>query len=92
MQAFWRLTSEAMELFPWDTSWFIREIGKCDPSHTMNAAFIRGQQCHTPSWESTRSAIFMKTDSRQPDPWMLEDVQIPLRPGRPADEPGFGTG
>ncbi|HNT36943.1 MAG TPA: hypothetical protein PKH07_18280, partial [bacterium] len=29
-----------------------------------------------PSWESTRAAIFMKTDSRQPDSWLLEDVQL----------------
>ena len=73
---FWKATSEAMELFPWDTSWWIREIGKCDPVHSMSAAFIRGQQAHTPSWESTRRAIFMKTDDTQPDPWMLEDVQL----------------
>jgi hypothetical protein len=37
---------------------------------------LRGQQCHTPSWESSRHAIFMKTDNSQPDPWMLEDVQL----------------
>jgi hypothetical protein len=37
---------------------------------------LRGQQCHSPSWYSTRHAIFMKTDSSQPDPWMLEDVQL----------------
>ena len=72
----WRKTSEAMELFPWDTSWFIREIARCDPAHSMSAAFVRGQQAHTPSWESTRRAIFMKTDDSQPDPWLLEDVQL----------------
>jgi hypothetical protein len=37
---------------------------------------LRGQQCHTPSWESSRHGIFMKTDNSQPDPWMLEDVQL----------------
>src|SRR5208283_5168228 len=31
---------------------------------------------HTPSWESTRRTIFMKTDDLQPDPWMFEDVQV----------------
>ncbi len=76
MEKFWRLTSEAMDLFPWYASWYIREIGKCRPDHAMSAAFIRGQQAHTPSWESTRRAIFMKTDNAQPDPWMLEDVQL----------------
>jgi hypothetical protein len=76
MILFWRACSEAMELFPWESSWFIRQIGRCDPVHRMSAAFIRGQQAHTPSWESTRRAIFMKTDSSQPDPWLLEDVQL----------------
>lgn len=73
---FWRQTSVGMEIFPWDTSWYIREIGRSDPAHALSAAMIRGQQAHTPSWESTRRAIFMKTDSAQPDPWLLEDVQL----------------
>ena len=73
---FWRLTSEGMELFPWETSWFIREFGRSDPAHSLSAAMIRGQQAHTPSWESTRRAIFMKTDNLASDPWLLEDVQL----------------
>ncbi|MCQ6559131.1 hypothetical protein [Paenibacillus mendelii] len=73
---FWSVSSEAMELFPWDISWYVRKLGQCDPKHTMNAAFIRGQQCHTPSWDSTRRAIFMKTDDQQPDAWLLEDIQL----------------
>jgi len=55
-------TEERLELFPWATSWYIREIGRCDPCHSMEAAFIRGQQAHTPSWESSRHGIFMKAD------------------------------
>jgi len=73
---FWRLCSEGMELFPWDVSWFIREIGKSDPVHSMSAAMIRGQQAHTPSWESGRRSIFMKCDDNEVDPWALEDVQL----------------
>jgi hypothetical protein len=73
---YWRLCSTAQELFPWDVSWFAREVGKSDLSHSLSAAFIRGQQCHTPAWDSTRAAIFMKTDSAQPHPWMLEDLQL----------------
>jgi len=76
MPEFWRLASEAMESFPWNASWYIRKIGLCKPEHSMATAFIRGQQAHTPSWESTRKAIFMKTDNLKPDPWMLEDVQL----------------
>jgi len=76
MIEFWQLTSQGMELFPWDTSWFIREVGRSRTDHSLSAAMLRGQQCHTPSWCSTRHAIFMKTDNSQPDPWMLEDVQL----------------
>lgn len=73
---YWRLASEAMELFPWETSWYIRKIGLCNPHHAMTAAFIRGQQAHTPSWESTRRSIFIKTDNQECDPWLLEDIQL----------------
>lgn len=76
LQTFWLQTSEAMELFPWETAWMIREIGRSRTDHSLSAATIRGEMCHTPSWDSTRAAIFMKTDSRQPHPWMLEDVQL----------------
>ncbi len=76
MIEFWRLTSQGMELFPWDTSWYIREVGRSRTDHSLSAAMLRGQQAHTPSWYSTRHAIFMKTDNSQPDPWMLEDVQL----------------
>jgi len=77
--AFWRAASEAMDLFPWNASWWIREVGKCEPVHSMGAAFIRGQQAHTPSWESTRRCIFMKTDDGEADSWMLEDVELQCR-------------
>ena len=76
MIEYWRLTSQGMELFPWETSWFIREVGRSRTDHSLAAAMLRGQQAHTPSWCSSRHAIFMKTDSSQPDPWMLEDVQL----------------
>ncbi len=35
-----------------------------------------GAQAHTPAWESTRHAIFMKTDNAEVDSWMIEDVQL----------------
>jgi len=73
---YWRLTSEGMELFPWDATWFMREIGRSRTDHSLSAAMLRGQVAHTPAWCSTRHAIFMKTDNNQPDPWMLEDVQL----------------
>ncbi len=75
----WRLSGSGMELFPWDTSWFIRELGRSRTDHALSAAMLRGQQAHTPSWESTRRAIFMKTDDAICDPWMLEDVELRCR-------------
>jgi hypothetical protein len=89
---FWRLTSEAMELFPWDASWWIREVGRSDPHHAMTAAYIRGQQAHTPSWESSRRAIFMKADNEEPDPWLLEDVQLRLQLAADRMESALGIG
>jgi len=73
---FWKHCSTGMEIFPWDTSWMIQKLGRSNIHHSMSGAFIRGQMPHTPSWDSTRHAIFMKTDNRQPSPWMLEDVQL----------------
>ena len=73
---FWRLTSEGMELFPWEVSWYIRQIGRSAVDHSLSAAMIHGQQCSTPSWDSTRHGVFMKVDDRQPHPWMLEDIQV----------------
>ncbi|MCX6895011.1 MAG: hypothetical protein NTZ16_05820 [Verrucomicrobia bacterium] len=74
--AFWKLTSEGMELFPWETTWYMRQIGRGHTDHSLSAAFLRGQPPHTPSWFSTRQSIFMRKDNAQPDPWMLEDVQL----------------
>ena len=76
MPEFWRVASEGMEHFPWDASWWIRNLGCSDPAHSLSAATLRGQQAHTPSWESTRRTIFMKTDDLQCDPWMFEDVEL----------------
>ena len=76
MIAFWEHSSAAIELFPWDTSWLIREIGKSDPVHAMSAACIHGVPWHTPSWASTRRAVYMQVDPGEVDPWMLEDVQL----------------
>jgi len=74
---FWQLCSTGMEIFPWDTSWMIRQIGRSDVHHSMSAAFIRAPMPHTPSWDSTRRAIFMNTENNdRPSPWMLEDVQL----------------
>ncbi len=73
---FWKLTSQAMELFPWEISWQARCLGRADVNHAMSGAFIRGTCCHSPSWDSSRNAIFMKTENSPVLPAMLEDVQL----------------
>lgn len=70
--------SAAMQTFPWDASWYARLAGTADPDHGWHAAFIRGQQVETPSWQSTRRAHFMMTEDQQPHPFFLEDVQLRL--------------
>jgi len=74
--AYLDLLSDARQTYPWDASWFGREVGRASTDHGWSAATIRGMSADTPSWESTRHAMFMKTDSAQPHFWMLEDVQL----------------
>lgn len=71
-----RLASEGMEFYPWDCSWYGREIGRSVTDHSLNAALLRPMICPTPSWESTRGTIFMRTENTQAHPWMLEDVGL----------------
>jgi hypothetical protein len=70
------LTSDALETYPWDASWFAREVGRASTDHGWAGATIRGASFDTPAWEATRHARFMTTDSAQPHFWMLEDVQL----------------
>ncbi len=77
MIRFWRLTSAAMELFPWETSWFIREIGRSRVDHSLTSATLRGMDIGTPSWRSSRHSTFLRIEpAYPPHPWMLEDVQL----------------
>ena len=71
-----RLASEGMEFYPWDCSWYGREFGRSMTDHSLNAAILRPMLCPTPSWESTRGTIFMRTEATPAHPWMLEDVGL----------------
>lgn len=74
---YWKLTSEAIEFYPWDVSWLAREVGRSDPSHAMTAAVLKGASWQTPSWQSSRRSSFMRTDETdQPNFWMREDIQL----------------
>ena len=76
MMDVWRLTSEGMEMFPWEISWNIRRFGSRPPIHGLEAAALYGMIAHTPSWASSRKAIYMKTDNSKSDPWLIEDIQM----------------
>jgi len=77
IQNFWKLSSEAVELYPWDVSWFAREVGKSNPDHPLTAATLKAPRIETPSWQSSRKSAFMVTDkNQQPNFWMIEDIQL----------------
>jgi hypothetical protein len=74
---YWKYSSEAIEMYPWDVSWNSREVGRSDPHHLMTAATLKGVSWETPSWQSNRRAAFMRTvESETPHFWMMEDAQL----------------
>jgi hypothetical protein len=76
MVRFWRLASEAMALYPWDVSWMGRQIGRSATDHSLHAAVLRPMLCPTPSWQSTRGTVFIRTEDTAAHPWLLEDTQL----------------
>lgn len=77
--AYWRLASSGMEFYPWDCSWRGRQIGRAATDHSLNTAILRPMLCPTPSWQSTRGTVFMRTEDTAAHPWMLEDVALRCR-------------
>lgn len=78
---FWARSSRAYEVYPWDASWFVRQLGRSVPAHELSAATVRGAQSgaslwETPAWRSTRASMFMRTDNSEPHPWLAEDVGL----------------
>jgi len=72
----WRLASEGMERYPWDCSWIFRQVGDARTDHALSAAILRPMVCPTPSWQSTRGTIYMRTEDTPATPWLLEDVGL----------------
>lgn len=81
MIRFWELASRGMELFPWDVTWYVRQIGRSRVDHALSAARIRGMPCRTPSWCSTRATIFLRAYEyyTEDDPWLREDIELRCR-------------
>jgi hypothetical protein len=94
MARFWRLTSRGMELFPWDVSWYVRQIGRSRVDHALSAARIRGMPCRTPSWCSTRHTIFLRAYeyNTEDDPWLREDIELRCRMAAEAWEQALALG
>jgi hypothetical protein len=77
VKLYWKYSSEVIEMYPWDISWFAREVGRSDPQHLLTAATLKGASWETPSWQSNRRAAFMRTvETETPHFWMLEDAQL----------------
>ncbi len=76
VRAYLDLLSNALATYPWDASWFGREVGRASTDHGWSAATLHGASWSTPSWQATRRAKFMQTGNSQPHFWMLEDVQL----------------
>jgi hypothetical protein len=74
--AFLKELSDGMQMYPWEAAWQFRLTSHASTDHGWSAAYIHGQMADTPSWNSTRRAMFMVTDDRQQHPDLLEDVQL----------------
>lgn len=73
----WEASALALELFPWDCSWNLRRFPKRGYIyHRWDKAFIPGSVAASPSWKSTRRALFMITENEQLHPWFYEDVGL----------------
>lgn len=79
----WQHASEAMERFPWDCSWLVRQIGKARTDHALLGALLKPMLCPTPSWQSSRGSVYLRTEDTPAHPWLLEDVG--LRSGQAAE-------
>ncbi len=70
-----------LALFPWDVSWRWRAICRQHTEwHPYTPWFVPGEVAPSPSWRSTRRAIFMLTSDEAPlHPWLIEDVGLRCR-------------
>jgi hypothetical protein len=80
MPDFWRLSSSAMEFFPWDATWLLRWFGDKPINHSLQtAAKLAGIDAETPSWRSSRKGIYLRVEPVVQDhPWLTEDIQLRL--------------
>lgn len=68
----------ALALFPWDLTWRWRALCKQHTAwHPYTPWLVPGEVAPSPSWRSTRRAVFMLTsDEAAHDPWLIEDAGL----------------
>ena len=68
----------ALTLFPWDLSWRWRAINRNHTAwHGYAAWNAPGVVAISPSWKSTRRAVFMLTEDEEAhEPWLIEDISL----------------
>ncbi len=68
-------------LYPWDLSWQLRVICKKHTAwHPYTRFWVKGEVAPSPSWRSTRRAVYMMTsDEAELHPWLIEDVGLRCR-------------
>ncbi|KAA9083749.1 hypothetical protein [Microbacterium radiodurans] len=84
LSGFWTKTSAAYRLYPWDLSWFTRQLGHSSPAHALTAATLRGTQTaaaawDTPAWRASRRGVFIRVTNEPPHPWQLDDARHRFR-------------
>ncbi|MCL2647115.1 MAG: hypothetical protein FWD61_08935 [Phycisphaerales bacterium] len=70
----WELISNGMEMFPFNTSWWLRFL--CKNPEFQEWKQIKATDWPTPSWKSSRKGFYLVTDEAEQHPWLLEDVGL----------------
>lgn len=72
---------KGLALFPWDLTWRWRAICRQHTAwHPYTAWQVPGEVADSPSWRSTRRAVFMMTaDEPEHHPWLIEDISLRCR-------------
>ncbi|MFA5860038.1 MAG: hypothetical protein WC955_13335, partial [Elusimicrobiota bacterium] len=73
----WDTVADGMYLFPWDAAWTLRRFGsrRLYP-HGWDGFTLSGRVATSPSWKSTRRAVFMTTETEKLHPWFYEDLAL----------------
>lgn len=77
----WEKVAQAVEAFPWDTTYLIGPMGLGkgnDGSHGWEPVTIPNSTWDTPIWQCNRRGNFMLTQDHKAHPWLFEDAGLRL--------------